>query len=65
MVQSAYFGRREKGLRRSIQWVLELEIEVRLLGFVIDRLEVRLAVWGTGDVNALGEKIADSKRIIR
>ena len=60
-VQSAYFGRRVNGLMRSTQRVLELKIEVMLLGWVIDRLGGRLAVWDIGEAYAL--MVADGKRI--
>lgn len=61
-VQSEYFGRRENGLRRSMQWRLSLEVEVRLVGCVIDWLGVRLGNWIVGEEKAMGASIADSER---
>lgn len=62
-VQSAYLGRGAKGLRRSRQWSLSLEMEVRFVGWVRVRLGVRFGVWGIGDAKEMRERNADSARI--
>lgn len=61
-VQSEYFGRWEKGLRRSIQLRRSLEIEVRLAGWVIDSSGLRVGGWDVGDAKALRRKFPDSER---
>lgn len=50
-------------MRRSRQWSLSLEMEVRFVGWVRVRLGVRFGVWGIGDAKEMRERNADSARI--
>lgn len=61
-VQSENFGREVKGLRRSTQWRLSLEIEVRLEGCGIERLGGGVWGWDIGDAEALRRKVFVRKR---